>query len=56
MELLANVINHIWDGLETYEVPILNMSFKTFLVGQMILFVLVGLLNWFIGKHGETEK
>ena len=57
MEILANVWELIWQGLEEYEVPILNISFKTFLVGQLLLIFLIGLLKFFLGmSYNERDK
>lgn len=56
MEMLQLVIHNIWEGLSNTYVPILDITFKTFLVGQLLLFVLVGLLNFFLGKDAPASK
>ena len=54
MELLAHTISKLWEQLDLYNVPILDITFKEFLVGILMLFVLVGIFNFFMGKHYES--
>lgn len=56
MEMFAEVWRLIWEGLSQYEVPILNMTFKTFLVGQLLLIFLIGLLKVFLGFSQSDGK
>lgn len=55
MELITNTFSSIWTALEAATVPILNIPFTTFLLGQLILFSLIGLLNFLFGKHGDSK-
>ena len=55
MELITHVFSEIWTALDTVNVPIVNVSFKTFLVAILIMSFLVSLLNFFLGKGGDSK-
>lgn len=55
MELIASVFSNIWTCLDTYQVPIVNVSIKTFLLSLFILNITFGLLNFFLGKRGDSK-
>ena len=50
MELFAGMIQKLWEQLDTAEVPILEITFKEFLVGVLILKAVIDILNFFLGK------
>lgn len=50
MELFAEMIRTLWQQLDTAEVPILEITFKEFLVGVLILKCIIDILNFFLGK------
>ena len=50
MELFWGMFQKLWEQLDTAEVPILEITFKEFLVGVLILKAVVDILNFFLGK------
>lgn len=50
MELFAGMIQSLWQELDTATVPIIDVSFKTFLISVLILKCVIDLLNFFLGK------
>lgn len=55
MEVIKTVFTNIWNGLETLTIPIVNCSLRTFLLALLLLNIVFGLLNFFLGKHGDSK-
>lgn len=56
MEILAEVFTTLWDGLKNdITIPIINCSGATFLLALLILNLVFGFLNFFLGKHGDSK-
>lgn len=56
MELIAELFSALWDGLSNQiTIPIINCSGATFLLALLILNLVFGFLNFFLGKHGDSK-
>ena len=55
MEIVTALFSALWSGLDDITVPIVNVSFKTFLIAILIMSFLVSLLNFFLGKGGDSK-
>lgn len=50
MEIFAGMIRELWAQLDTATVPILDVSFKTFLISVLILKCVIDICNFLLGK------
>ena len=56
MEIIAGLFTTLWDGLTNeITIPIINCSGATFLLTLLILNIVFGFLNFFLGKHGDSK-
>jgi len=55
MEVIVNTFSSIWNGLDTLTIPIIDCSLKTFLLTILIMNICLGLVNFFLGKHGDSK-
>lgn len=55
MEIISTMFSSLWTGLDEYTVPLVNLTIKEFLIAIFILFMLVQILNFFLGKHGDGK-
>lgn len=55
MEDVGTMFNQIWTGLSNLTVPIINVPITTFLLSLFILNIVFGLLNFFLGKRGDSK-
>ena len=58
MELLIETISKIWEEIENYNVPILDIPFTSFFIGLLLCTVIIRTISIILGgsDHGGNDK
>lgn len=56
MEMITELISTIWTELDNVTVPIIDVSFKSFLLGVLVVSIVIDVLNYFLGKQLDSKE